>query len=96
MVTTGAAVFAAMSGTDPATFTRERPGMSAFALEAGIIYHTYSTYARGVEMSGGSYHMLDLTACGRQEDWEEPKGRAAGGGLPPRPDLSPYPDEYEG
>jgi predicted dithiol-disulfide oxidoreductase (DUF899 family) len=73
----------------------DMPGMSAFLRKGDEVYHTYSTYARGVEMSGGSYHLLDLTACGRQEDWELPKGRAAGGGLPPRPDLAPYPDEYE-
>src|SRR3954469_10040772 len=40
----GAALFAAMSGTDTATYTRERPGMSAFALDDGVVYHTYSTY----------------------------------------------------
>jgi predicted dithiol-disulfide oxidoreductase (DUF899 family) len=41
------------------------------------VFHTYSNYARGAEMTGGSYYWLDLTALGRQEDWEEPKGRAA-------------------
>ena len=41
------------------------------------MFHTYSSYARGAEMTGGSYYFLDLTALGRQEDWEEPKGRAA-------------------
>src|SRR5262249_4470678 len=40
----GAATFAAMCGTDAATYIRERPGMSAFALEGGVVYHTYSTY----------------------------------------------------
>jgi hypothetical protein len=40
---------AAMCGTDAATFTRERPGMSAFVLEGGVVYHTYSTYARGLD-----------------------------------------------
>ena len=44
--------------------------------EAGNIYHTYSTWARGTDILGSSYSMLDLTALGRQEDWEEPKGRA--------------------
>ncbi len=73
----------------------DMPGISCFLRKGDEVYHTYSAYARGVEMSGGSYHLMDLTACGRQEDWEEPKGRAAGGGLPPRPDLSPYPDQYE-
>src|SRR5205823_6233455 len=45
----GPTTFAAMSGTDAATYTRERPGMSAFALEDGVVYHTYSTYARGLD-----------------------------------------------
>src|SRR6266853_6434922 len=40
---------AAMAGTDVATYTRERPGMSAFVLEDGVVYHTYSTYARGLD-----------------------------------------------
>jgi len=41
------------------------------------VFHTYSVYARGTETIGGSYYLLDETALGRQEDWEEPKGRAA-------------------
>ncbi len=41
------------------------------------MFHTYSSYGRGAEMTGGSYYFLDLTALGRQEDWEEPKGRTA-------------------
>jgi predicted dithiol-disulfide oxidoreductase (DUF899 family) len=72
----------------------DMPGFSCFLRKGDEVFHTYSTYARGTESAGGSYHLLDLTALGRQEDWELPKGRAAGGGLPPRPDLSPYPDEY--
>jgi predicted dithiol-disulfide oxidoreductase (DUF899 family) len=63
----GAATFAAMSGTDAATFTRERPGMSAFALEDGVVYHTYSTYARGLDGLWGMYQWLDRTAKGRNE-----------------------------
>ncbi len=39
------------------------------------MFHTYSNYARGAEMTGGSYYFLDLTALGRQQEWEEPKGR---------------------
>lgn len=70
------------------------PGLTCFLRKGDEVYHTYSTYGRGCEMAGGPSYLLDLTALGRQEDWEEPKGRAAGGGLPPRPDLSPYPDEY--
>jgi predicted dithiol-disulfide oxidoreductase (DUF899 family) len=72
------------------------PGMSCFLRKGDEVYHTYSTYARGGESTGGAYCLLDLTALGRQENWEEPKGRAAGGGLLPRPDLAPYPDQYHG
>ena len=50
----GATTFAAMSGTDPATYVRERPGMSALALEDGVVYHTYSTYARGLDAPCGA------------------------------------------
>ena len=63
----GAVVFAAMSGTDPATYTRERPGMSAFALEDRIVYHTYSTYARGLDALWGMYQWLDRAPRGRNE-----------------------------
>jgi len=63
----GAVTFAAMSGTDPATYVRERPGMSAFALEDGVIYHTYSTYARGLDVLWGMYQWLDRAPKGRNE-----------------------------
>jgi len=59
--------FAAMSGTDVATYTRERPGMSAFALEDGIVYHAYSTYARGLDGLWGMYQWLDRAPKGRNE-----------------------------
>jgi predicted dithiol-disulfide oxidoreductase (DUF899 family) len=55
----------------------EGPGLSCFLTDGERIFHTYSHYARGAESTGGSYYFLDLTALGRQEDWEEPKGRAA-------------------
>jgi predicted dithiol-disulfide oxidoreductase (DUF899 family) len=58
---------ATMSGTDPATYTRERPGMSAFALEDGVVYHTYSTYARGLDGLWGMYQWLDRAPRGRNE-----------------------------
>jgi predicted dithiol-disulfide oxidoreductase (DUF899 family) len=58
---------AAMTGTDVATYTRERPGMSAFALEDGIVYHTYSTYARGLDGLWGMYQWLDRASKGRNE-----------------------------
>jgi predicted dithiol-disulfide oxidoreductase (DUF899 family) len=54
----------------------EMPGTSFFLRDGDDVFHTNSTYARGAEMTGGSYYFLDLTALGRQEDWEEPKGRA--------------------
>ena len=57
----------------------EQPGTSFFLREGDSVFHTYSTFGRGAEMLGGSYHWLDLTALGRQEEWEEPKGRAAAG-----------------
>jgi predicted dithiol-disulfide oxidoreductase (DUF899 family) len=58
---------AAMTGTDVATYTRERPGMSAFVLEDGVVYHTYSTYARGVDGLWGMYQWLDRAPKGRNE-----------------------------
>ena len=63
----GAKSFAAMSGTDPATFTRERPGMSAFVNEDGVVYHTYSAYARGLDGLWGMYQWLDRAPRGRNE-----------------------------
>jgi len=55
----------------------EEPGTSFFLRDGDRVFHTYSSFGRGAEMTGGSYYFLDLTALGRQEDWEEPKGRAA-------------------
>jgi predicted dithiol-disulfide oxidoreductase (DUF899 family) len=63
----GTAQTAAIAGTDPATFTRERPGVSAFVLEDGVVYHTYSAYARGVDGLWGMYQWLDRTPKGRNE-----------------------------
>ena len=59
--------FAAMCGTDVATYTRERPGMSAFALDDGAVYHTYSTYARGLDGLWSMYQWLDRAPKGRNE-----------------------------
>jgi predicted dithiol-disulfide oxidoreductase (DUF899 family) len=59
--------FAAMCGTDRATYQRERPGMSAFVLEDGIVYHTYSAYARGLDGLWGMYQWLDRAPKGRNE-----------------------------
>lgn len=58
---------ATMTGTDVATYTRERPGMSAFVLEEGDVYHTYSTYARGLDGLWGMYQWLDRAPRGRNE-----------------------------
>jgi predicted dithiol-disulfide oxidoreductase (DUF899 family) len=55
----------------------EISGFSCFLRTPDGIFHTYSTYARGTDHLGGAYGFLDLTALGRQEEWEEPKGRAA-------------------
>jgi predicted dithiol-disulfide oxidoreductase (DUF899 family) len=65
----------------------EQPGHSVFLRNGGEIFHTYSMYARGAEWLGGSYAFLDLTPLGRQEDWEEPKGRVAAA-RGPIPDFS--------
>jgi predicted dithiol-disulfide oxidoreductase (DUF899 family) len=54
----------------------EQPGYSVFLRDGDRVFHTYSMYARGTESLGGSYYFLDTTALGRQEEWEEPKGRA--------------------
>jgi predicted dithiol-disulfide oxidoreductase (DUF899 family) len=59
--------FAAMCGTDAPTYTRDRPGMSAFVLEDGAVYHTYSTYARGLDGLWGAYQWLDRGPKGRNE-----------------------------
>jgi predicted dithiol-disulfide oxidoreductase (DUF899 family) len=58
---------AVMTGTDVATYTRERPGMSAFALDDGVVYHTYSTYSRGLDAIWGMYQWLDRAPRGRNE-----------------------------
>jgi predicted dithiol-disulfide oxidoreductase (DUF899 family) len=80
------ALFAATCGTDAATYTRDRPGMSAFVLEDGVVYHTYSTYARGLDAVWGAYQWLDRAPKGRNEqgvwwrrhDEYEPLGQSAG------------------
>ncbi|MDB5322271.1 MAG: hypothetical protein JWN40_3902 [Phycisphaerales bacterium] len=61
------AQIAAMTGTDVATYTRERPGMSGFVLEDGVVYHTYSTYSRGLDALWGMYQWLDRAPKGRNE-----------------------------
>lgn len=58
---------AASCGTDAPTYVRDRPGLSAFVLEDGIVYHTYSTYARGLDGLWGMYQWLDRAPKGRNE-----------------------------
>jgi predicted dithiol-disulfide oxidoreductase (DUF899 family) len=61
------AAFAASCGTDAPTYRRDRPGMSAFVLEDGVVYHVYSTYARGLDGLWGAYQWLDRAPKGRNE-----------------------------
>ena len=62
---------AADCGTDPVGYLSEGPGLSAFALDGGVVYHTYSTYARGLEVMLGFYPLLDRVPKGRDEDGSE-------------------------
>jgi predicted dithiol-disulfide oxidoreductase (DUF899 family) len=71
----------------------ELPGLSCFLRVDERVFHTYSAYARGAEI-GNSNDLLDLTALGRQEPWEEPKGRLTGLALQAGNPTMPYPDEY--
>jgi predicted dithiol-disulfide oxidoreductase (DUF899 family) len=63
----GVARFAALCGTDVPTYVQDLPGMSAFALRDGVVYHTYSTYARGLDGLWGMYQWLDRAPLGRNE-----------------------------
>lgn len=58
---------AAACGTDPATFTLDRPGLSTFVRDGGVVYHAYSTYARGLDGLWGMYQWLDRAPLGRNE-----------------------------
>ncbi|TDO45092.1 putative dithiol-disulfide oxidoreductase (DUF899 family) [Kribbella sp. VKM Ac-2527] len=73
----------------------ELPGISAFLRVGGEVFQTYSTYGRGIEEFHNGYNYLDLTALGRQEEWEEPKGRAVPLGLQVGGPAMRLPDEYE-
>jgi predicted dithiol-disulfide oxidoreductase (DUF899 family) len=66
----GPAANAPKTGTDPATYAREGPGMSAFALAEDVVYHTYSTYERGLDPFFGVYDWLDRAPLGRNETGE--------------------------
>jgi predicted dithiol-disulfide oxidoreductase (DUF899 family) len=63
----GPTTFAAMTGTDVAGYVRQRPGVSAFALQDGIVHHTYSAYARGLDATWAMYQWLDRAPLGRNE-----------------------------
>ncbi len=63
----GTSEHASMCGVDTATYVREMPGMSAFALQDGVVYHTYSAYARGLDALWGMYQWLDRAPKGRNE-----------------------------
>lgn len=63
----GAKQFAASAGTDWATYSREAPGMSAFILQEGVVYHTYSAYARGLDVLWSMYQWLDRAPLGRND-----------------------------
>jgi predicted dithiol-disulfide oxidoreductase (DUF899 family) len=64
----GTVAMAATTGTDAGTYTRERPGMSAFVLDDGIVYHSYSTYSRGLDALWGMFPWLDRAPRGRNEN----------------------------
>ena len=63
----GGTELAASVGTDWETYIRDTPGMSAFALKDGVVYHTYSAYARGLDGLWGMYQWLDRAPGGRNE-----------------------------
>jgi predicted dithiol-disulfide oxidoreductase (DUF899 family) len=74
----------------------ERPGLSCFLRDRERVFHTYSTYERGLDGLGSTTGFLDLTALGRQEKWEEPQGRASAFGTPAGAGPVRYHDEYDG
>ncbi|WP_282795310.1 DUF899 domain-containing protein [Streptomyces sp. CC224B] len=79
---------------DPRGHLLDRPGISCFLRDGDRVFHTYSTFGRGLDGLGSTTSLLDLTALGRQEEWEEPKGRASALGAPAGGEVR-YHDEYE-
>ncbi|MFC9127354.1 DUF899 domain-containing protein [Streptomyces sp. NPDC057099] len=73
----------------------ERPGLSCFLRDRDRVFHTYSTYERGLDGLGSTTSLLDLTTLGRQEAWEEPKGRSSTLGAPAGSERIRYHDEYD-
>jgi predicted dithiol-disulfide oxidoreductase (DUF899 family) len=74
--------------------TVDRPGLSCFLRERDRVFHTYSTFEDGMDGVGSLTSLLDLTALGRQEEWEEPRGRSDALGAAVRPALR-FHDEYD-
>lgn len=72
----------------------EQPGLSCFLRDGDRVFHTYSTYDRGTDWVASYSSLLDLTALGRQEEWEEPQGRSTGLGAPAGSSRLKYHDEY--
>ncbi|CAM5522398.1 hypothetical protein STENM327S_09371 [Streptomyces tendae] len=72
----------------------ERPGLSCFLRIRERVFHTYSTYERGLDGLGSTTSLLDLTALGRREPWEKPEGRASSS-APAAAGRVRYHDEYE-
>jgi len=70
-------------------------GLSVFLRDGERVFHTYSAYARGTDNLGFTSDLLDLTPLGRQEEWEEPKGRASAFGAPAGSARIRYHDEYD-
>ncbi|MFE0673753.1 DUF899 domain-containing protein [Streptomyces sp. NPDC058867] len=73
----------------------ERPGVSCFLRDRDRVFHTYSTFERGLDGLGSATSFLDLTALGRQEGWERPEGRASTLGTLADSERVRYHDEYE-
>jgi predicted dithiol-disulfide oxidoreductase (DUF899 family) len=71
------------------------PRLSVFLRDGDRVFHSYSTYGRGVDNLGFTSNFLDLTPLGRQEEWEEPKGRATGLGASAGSVGVRYHDEYD-
>lgn len=85
----------AASYADADGLVHDRPGLSCFLRDGDRVFHTYSTFDRGLDGIGSTTSLLDLTALGRQEAWEEPKGRASALGAPAGGEGVRYHDEYE-
>ena len=87
------------AGTSDFLDSQQQPfdlhGLSCFLRDGERVYHTYSSYGRGAESVGGAYYFLDLTALGRQEPWEKPRGRFTGLGAQAGSGKIRYPDETD-